>query len=112
MVISPTIKRPLVLMPHHVDLLFRLNAGIRSFIGPSEVSALRLHACNLLCFDDSNRRAILDWLWSDRHVRLENVGRQLNEFSPVYKMSNIGIYTSGETTNVKNPNGANVAKFT
>jgi hypothetical protein len=40
------------------------------------------------------------------------VGRQLNEFSPVYKMSNIGIYTSGETTNVKNPNGANVAKFT
>jgi hypothetical protein len=44
--------------------------------------------------------------------KTRNVGRQLNEFSPVYKMSNIGIYTSGETTNFKNPNGANVAKFT
>ena len=54
----------------------------------------------------------LDRLWSDRHVRLEQLGRQLNEFSPVTRPSNIGIYTSGETTSVKNPNGANWARLT
>jgi hypothetical protein len=54
----------------------------------------------------------LDRLWSDRHVRLEQLGRQLNEFSPVTRPSNIGIYTSGETTSVKNPNGANRARLT
>jgi hypothetical protein len=54
----------------------------------------------------------LDRLRSDRHVRLEQLGRQPNEFSPVTRPSNIGIYTSGETTSVKNPNGANWARLT
>jgi hypothetical protein len=36
----------------------------------------------------------LDCFWSDRHAGLEQVGRQINEFSRDYKMSNIGIYIS------------------